>query len=206
MADFSKFLIASDLDGTFLGDKGRLVQRNLDVIARYNEKGGLFTFNTGRPHITTVTSVPMADEICNSPSSHCNGAYLYNFQTKEFFLAEFLSEGDVAEFLNFSATYCPDLAIRANAREEIRILVPEGCEPPQVPGCDSITFDRSTQGWRLDDWFKLVFVSDAERIQKVRQDFENVFGNRFGKACSSARALEVQLARSSKAVGLEKWL
>jgi hydroxymethylpyrimidine pyrophosphatase-like HAD family hydrolase len=73
-----------------------------------------------------------------------------------------------------------------------------------VPGCDSITYDRSTKGWRRDDWFKLVFVSDAERIRKVRHDFERVFGKRFGKASSSARALEVQLARSSKAVGLEK--
>lgn len=204
MTDFSHFLIATDLDGTFLNKKGEAVQRNLDAIARFNAQGGRFTLNTGRPHITTTTSVPMAAEICNSPSSHCNGAYLYNFKTKEFFFEEFLSEGDVAELLNFSATYCPDLAIRANAREQIRVLVPEGCEPPRIPGCDSYTHDHTAESWARDDWFKLVFVSDPVRILQVRHDFERVLGERFGKASSSARALEVQLPTSSKAVGLEK--
>lgn len=204
MFDFSNFLIASDLDGTFLGEKGRLVQRNLDAITRYNANGGFFTFNTGRPHITTTTSVPMASEICNSPSSHCNGAYLYSFKTKEFFFEEFLSPANVADFLDFSRTYCPDLAIRANVREQIRVLVPEGCEPPEIPGCDCYTCERSTESWRTDDWFKMVFVSDPARILQVRRDFERVFGNRFGKTTSSARALEVQLSTSSKAVGLEK--
>lgn len=204
MSIFSEFLIASDLDGTFLGEKGRTVPRNFDAISRFNANGGLFTLNTGRPHITTTTSVPNAREICNTPSSHCNGAYLYSFETGEFFFEEFLSPAQVAELLAFARTYCPDLAIRANAREQIRVLVPEGCEPPEIPGCDCYTCERSAEGWATDDWFKLVFVSDPARIAQVRRDFERVFGGRFGRSTSSARALEVQLADSNKAVGLEK--
>ena len=204
MSIFSKFLIASDLDGTFLGDKGRLVQRNLDAIARFTADGGKFTLNTGRPHITTMTSVPQIAKICNAPSSHCNGAYLYDFNTKKFFLEEFLTPADVADFLDFSRTHCPDLAIRANAREEIRVLVPKGCEPPEIPGCDNYAYDYSADNWPRDDWFKLVFFSDPVRILQVRRDFEHVFGERFAKTTSSARALEVQLPSSSKAVGLDK--
>ena len=56
----------------------------------------------------------------------------------------------------------------------------------------------------MDDWYKVVFVGDPARILQLRRDFERVFGKRFAKTTSSARALEVQLAHSSKAVGLEK--
>ncbi len=204
MSIFSDFLIASDLDGTFINKQGAMVQRNLDAIARFTAGGGRFTLNTGRPHITVAPTLGDPRQILNAPSSHCNGAYLYDFQTGEFFFEEFLSPADVTEFLDFSRTYCADLAIRANAREQIRVLVPEGCEPPKIPGCDCYTCERSTENWKTDDWFKLVFVSDPARILQVRRDFERVFGERFGKSTSSARSLEVQLPTSSKAVGLEK--
>ena len=204
MTDFSQFLIASDLDGTFLGSKGRLVQRNLDAITRFCANGGKFTLNTGRPHITICPNVPQIATLQNAPSSHCNGAYLYDFQQKEFFFEELLSHKDVDDLLDFALTYCADIAFRANAREQIRVFVPEGCEPPQIPGCESYTCDRTVQDWPRDDWYKLVFVGDPTRILRVRHDFERVFGNRFAKTTSSARALEVQLPTSSKAVGLDK--
>ncbi len=204
MTDFSQFLIASDLDGTFLSKKAATVPRNLDAIARFTAHGGKFTLNTGRPHTTILPSVPQIAELQNAPSSHCNGAYLYDFQRGEFFFEELLSPRDVADLLDFALTYCADLAIRANAREQIRVLVPEGCEPPKIPGCDCYTCERSSENWKTDDWFKLVFVSDPARICEVRRDFERVFGDRFARTTSSARALEVQLSTSSKAVGLEK--
>ena len=56
----------------------------------------------------------------------------------------------------------------------------------------------------MNDWYKMVFVGDPDRILQVRRDFEHVFGERFGKTTSSARALEVQLPHSSKAVGINK--
>lgn len=201
---FSDFLIASDLDGTFLDKKGNAVPRNADAITRFCAGGGSFTLNTGRPHLSALPSVPQIAQLQNAPSAHCNGAYLYDFATGKFFFEDLLSEKDVADLLEFSRTYCADMALRANAREEIRVLVPEGCEPPRVPGISSYDFVRSTDAWARDDWYKLVFTGTPERILRVREDFARVFGNRFAMASSSADILEVQLGISSKAVGLEK--
>ena len=206
MTDFSRFLIASDLDGTFLSKKGEVVQRNLDAIAHFNAHGGAFTLNTGRPHITIAPTTGAPAKICNAPSSHCNGAYLYDFQTNEYFFEELLTEKDAADLLDFARKLCADVAFRANAREQIRVFVPEGCAKPHVVGADKgfVTFDTPVEEWAMSDWYKMVFVGDPARIVQVRRDFERVFGERFGKTTSSARALEVQLPHSSKAAGLEK--
>jgi len=206
MSIFSKFLIASDLDGTFLDKQGCLVPRNLDAIARFTANEGKFTINTGRPHITTRTSFPKIAELQNAPSSHCNGAYLYDFQKEQFFFEELLSPKDTSDLLDFALTYCADIAFRANAQEQIRIFVPEGQERPFVPGCNEgfVTFDLPVEAWPMTDWYKIVFIADVPRIAKVRRDLIAVFGDRFAMTTSSARALEVQPGASSKAVGLDK--
>ena len=206
MSIFSKFLIASDLDGTFLDKQGCLVPRNLDAIARFTANEGKFTINTGRPHITIAPTTGDPTQIFNAPSSHCNGAYLYDFQTGEYFFEELLSPKDAADLIAFAEQYCSDIAYRANAREQIRFLVPEGVERPSAVGSAEgiVVYDLPQQDWPMDDWYKVVFVSDPARISQLRHDFERVFGKRFGKTTSSARALEVQLAHSTKAVGIDK--
>ena len=206
MSIFSEFLIASDLDGTFLNKDGTVVPRNLDAIAHFTAHGGAFTLNTGRPHITISPTTGAPTKFCNAPSSHCNGAYLYDFSAKQFFFEELLSPEDATDLLDFAREFCADVAFRANAREQIRFLVPEGVEAPPAVGYAEgiVVYDLPQRNWPMDDWYKVVFVSDAERILQLRRDFERVFGGRFGKTTSSARALEVQLAHSSKAVGLEK--
>ena len=204
--NFSNFLIASDLDGTFLNKKGEVVQRNLDAIARFNANGGCFTLNTGRPHITIEPTTGDPSKIFNAPCSHCNGAYLYDFQTNEFFFEELLSEKDAADLLAFAREYCADIAFRANAREQIRFFVPKGVQKPYAVGTKEgiVVYDIPLKDWPMDDWYKMVFVGEPERILQVRSDFERVFGDRFGKTTSSARALEVQLPHSSKSVGIDK--
>ena len=204
--NFSNFLIASDLDGTFLNKKGEVVQRNLDAIARFNANGGCFTLNTGRPHITIEPTTGDPTKIFNAPCSHCNGAYLYDFRTKEYFFEELLSPTDTADLIAFAKQYCPDIASRANAREQIRFFVPDGVQKPRAVGTEEgiVVYDLPLKDWPMNDWYKMVFVGDPDRILQVRRDFEHVFGERFGKTTSSARALEVQLPHSSKAVGIDK--
>ena len=84
--------------------------------------------------------------------------------------------------------------------------MPQGCQKPRVIGADHgiVTFDTPMEEWPLDDWFKMVFVGDPANILRVRRDFERVFGERFGRTTSSARALEVQLPHSNKSVGIDK--
>lgn len=47
MVDFDNVVIVSDIDGTFLGAGGKLVERNLTAIRAFQRAGGRFTFATG---------------------------------------------------------------------------------------------------------------------------------------------------------------
>lgn len=206
MADFSQFLIATDLDGTFLSKGVGVVPRNLDAIARFRAGGGLFTVNTGRAHLTLSSSIPGVEQLLSAPAACCNGAYLYDFQKEEFLLDELLSPKDVADIMAFTTERHPDVSLRANRRECIMVYTPAGEVCPRVLGSEKgvVAFDVPVESWPLDDWHKLLYMSTPERIAALRRDFTATFGDRFARTSSSARVLEVQLPHSSKAVGLEK--
>ena len=206
MTDFSAYLIVTDLDGTFLNKKGGVVQRNLDAVARFCAGGGRFTVNTGRTHFTLSPVVPQPHLLLNAPASHCNGAYLYDFATKEFFLEEYLTSKDAADILDFSARYCPDVSWRPNAHEKVRVYTPPEEGRPIVLGApdDVLDLDTPPTQWKLDDWYKVVYVGKDTRIAQLRKEFEAFFAERFAITSSCGHAIEVQLPHASKAVGLEK--
>lgn len=206
MPDFSKFLIASDLDGTFLNKDVKVVPRNLEAVAYFREHGGLFTVNTGRSHATTRSSITEVEHVLNSPGALCNGAYLYNYQTKEFLLEEILSPADVTDILAFFRTRYPDAGLRGILRDQIFVHEPDGIEHSRVFGYEQgiVVFDLPTQDWPTENWFKLVARSTSERIAEIRREFTAAFGARFGTTSSSAKVMEVQLPHDNKAVGLEK--
>jgi Cof subfamily protein (haloacid dehalogenase superfamily) len=206
MPDFSKFLIASDLDGTFLNKEVKSVPRNLDAIAHFQAHGGLFTVNTGRAHYTVRSSVPDTQCVVNAPGALCNGAYLYNYQTGEILLGELLPPEDVTDILEFCRTRFPDVGLRGILREKVLVHEPEGIEHSRVFGNEQglVVFDLPVQDWPTTNWFKLVARSTPARIAEMRNAFAATFGERFGRTSSSARVVEIQLPHSNKAVGLEK--
>lgn len=206
MPDFSKFLIASDLDGTFLNKEVKAVPRNLEAIAHFRAHGGLFTVNTGRAHTTVLSSIPDAAHILNSPGALCNGAYLYSYQTGEFLFEELLPPTDVAEILDFCRTRYPDVGLRGILRDRILVYEPDGIEPSRVFGYEQgiVVFDLPLKDWPTQEWYKLVAHSTPEYIAEMRREFKATFGDRFGTTSSSAKVVEIQLPHSSKAVGLEK--
>ena len=206
MTDFSHFLIVTDLDGTFLDRKGETVPRNLDAVAHFCAHGGRFTVNTGRPHNTVLPTIPQIAALQNAPSVHCNGAYLHDFRTGEFFFEQTLPEKDAADLLAFALEFCADIPFRVMTRTQTRVFVPAGSDRPQIPGCDQqiTVFDLPVDRWPMGDWYKLVFIAEPARILQARRDFVAVFGTRFAMTTSSARSFEVQLATCSKAAGLTK--
>ena len=82
MTDFSNFLIASDLDGTFLCE-GQMVSRNLAALERFRAGGGIFTIATGRAHLNVRSAIGEPTSVINAPAICDNGAYLYDFESKQ---------------------------------------------------------------------------------------------------------------------------
>ena len=102
MKKFEGIVIASDLDGTFLADGEKFVERNLDAIKYFKSEGGLFTIATGRDWFFAAKACPELLELCNAPMIACNGSYICDITSGEI--------GAVTEFDSHEALY----AVRKN--------------------------------------------------------------------------------------------
>ncbi len=74
---FAGVLLVSDLDGTLVTERGDIPRRNISAIKRFIQKGGRFSFATGRSVPGTqrfASSVPT-----NAPSIVYNGGGIYDF-------------------------------------------------------------------------------------------------------------------------------
>lgn len=78
MADFSKFLLATDLDGTLVDHHLQVNPLDLKALERFTQGGGLFTLATGRATPSTYRIAEMVP--INAPAVLCNGGCIYDFQ------------------------------------------------------------------------------------------------------------------------------
>ncbi|MBQ9778139.1 MAG: HAD hydrolase family protein [Clostridia bacterium] len=204
--DFSKYLIATDLDGTFFADGSQLVPRNLEAVRRFCEGGGMFTLATGRVQLNIFRRIPQPEALLSAPAVMCNGAYLYDFSTRTALFEEFIPEQDARELLAFAKANFPDVAFRVAAPNALRI------EDPSDPflARDLLSYPPESvyvgpvDALPMDDWYKIVFRADGARNAQVRAMLSAHFGDRLSVIPSDPRILEVQLPTTTKATGIEK--
>lgn len=97
MSKFDSYVIISDLDGTFFGEKATILSQNLEAIQYFKNNGGKFTFATGRDYKILEHQFSSLLQIPNCPGILCNGVYLYDFQNKN---TAYNLEIDKEELLN----------------------------------------------------------------------------------------------------------
>lgn len=78
MVRVSDMLLVSDLDGTVVPAFGGISQRVLDAVARFREKGGIFTIATGRSPASAREVAAMLG--VNTAFIANNGALIYDVQ------------------------------------------------------------------------------------------------------------------------------
>ena len=205
MTDFSRYIIATDMDGTFLNTDGRFVPRNLEAVERFKARGGLFTFSTGRVHLNLRAAVGDPAAIINAPCVMSNGAYLYDFSRNEAAEKTFMAERDVKELVAVIRERYPHTRFRASTADALRVERTDG-----LLAKDLVRYDAGAvkiapiESWPTCDWYKIVFRAEAEEIAQIRAELTAHFGDRFSYTASGARFLEVQAPGVNKASGLEK--
>lgn len=204
--DFSKYMIVTDLDGTFFGAGASLVPRNLEAIRRFQAGGGLFTIATGRLHLNIRKSLGDPAALVNAPLVCCNGAYLYDAAADEIRDVDFIPAEDARAILAFLRTHYPELTFRVSSDADVRV---ESLEGPA--GRDTETFNPGTvrvcapaEEWPMDDWVKIVVRGEGERFWQARDHFQQLLGNRLTATRSGSRLWEVQKPEITKALGLQK--
>lgn len=162
--DFKNVIIMSDLDGTLLTDGKQIDGRDLAAIARFREKGGLFTVATGR-------GIAMAKSVIEKlgidvPCVIFNGAAVYDFREKKF-----LWHSDMpscaADYIRTLEKAFPDVGIEILHAESVYVtdnnetveehMAIEGIEPIRC------TLDEAPR----ESWLKVLIAYPPERIGEI---------------------------------------
>lgn len=176
MQKFDSYIIVSDLDGTFFGEKASVLKNNLEAIQYFKENGGKFTFATGRDYKILEHQFPQLLNIPNCPGILCNGVYLYDFEKK---ITSKSLEIDKIELLN-----AIEVIKEAVPESTFRISFPDGflcSKENQLPfPVEQKTFFDPILTWdslknQLDvPWYKLVYCyvkspNTENWIEKVKE-------------------------------------
>ena len=203
MGRYTGMMIASDLDGTFMDAKGRVVQRNIDAISAFCADGGLFTFATGRHHDHLPEAVPGVERLVNMPVIVANGSYLYDFSTERV-LAEVFMEIDVSRAaLQYARANYPRVGFRVSTPQG---YLTDGRTEYMQKFINYSKKHRSylvevapIEQWMQRLWHKIVFQGTCEELDALYADLKATFGEEaFEYNKSSATLFEIQKKGCSK--------
>ena len=205
--DFSRFLIATDLDGTFICH-GRRLPVNERAAEEFKAGGGIFTIATGRLHNNVRVAVGDPRVMLNAPAVLCSGAYLYDFGQERVVpgTAETIPPDAAREVLAMLRADFPDMLFRVSGSDCQRM--------ERVTGglvADAASFDPGTvalsapaEAWPDDDWFKIVARGTPEDLARLSETATARFAGRLFCFFSGPKLFEMQKAGTNKGRGLAK--
>lgn len=199
MQKFAGHVIVTDLDGTFFGHNGALVQRNLDAIAAFQKEGGLFTISTGRNYVMVPQLIPTVAQLVNAPIIACNGAVLYDVQKEKLLHKKTLTITDalfdiIEDIKNISPNLCAWMHVEKSEQEESTFC---GKVPAEIPRDQKGT--RTLEDLPLDRTqnkaFKVVFCLESEEkftaLPALRKRLQETLGDQYEYCQSWSAYLEV---------------
>jgi len=208
MADLSNILIVTDLDGTFFGDHGAPIERNLEAVARLKAQGGHFTIATGRTNLNLKHKWSDAADLVNAPVVGCNGAMLCDLRTDKMIDGRLMNREHVVELIEYMIKEYPDLGARVSVEEGFLSSPGQRERCPEVDRdlnkvAPAKVFTLPEEEWTtIADWYKVVVRGAIERTDEFRAVAEAKWPGRFVTSKSGAAYLEFQAPDTTKATML----
>lgn len=159
MNKFEGILIVTDLDGTLLRNDKSISEENLSAIEYFKANGGIFTFITGRPPMSSVEVYQTIKP--NAPFGCMNGGGIYDHSEKEYLWIETLPR-TVLELVKCVDEKFPHVGIQV-------------CTPQKVYFCkDNPAMIRHRFATKLPN-YTCHYTEVAESITKIvfTEDDEN---------------------------------
>ena len=116
MKKFEGLLFCSDLDGTLFNSHRRVSDENREAIEYFKAEGGLFTFITGRPPVTTGAIFRAVQP--NAPYGCSDGSAIWDPWREEYVWVNYLSR-DALELVRTVERELPEIAIQPNTAHHI---------------------------------------------------------------------------------------
>lgn len=208
MADLSNILIVTDLDGTFFGDHGAPIERNLEAVERLKAQGGHFTIATGRTNLNLKHKWRDAADLVNAPVVGCNGGMLCDLRTDKMIDGRPMNREHVMELIDLMVRDYPDLGARVSVLEGFLSSPGQRERCPEVDRdltrvAPAKVFTLPEEEWiSIADWYKVVVRGAIERTDEFRAVAEAKWPGRFVTSKSGAAYLEFQAPDTTKATML----
>ncbi len=186
MADYSKYLIISDLDGTLINSRQFISDKNLNAIKYFTDQGGSFAIATGRA-IQNIRPYIKNLEL-NGPCILYNGAAVYNFRHEKLLQAEFLQKYMLVDYINYCLNTYEQMAVEIFTPEGMYIVSPEQNIDPYVER-ENMSYSRADLKEVLEhDLLKLMLYDKHDTLKEARKAFANFsladkFDNVFSHEC-----------------------
>lgn len=166
-ADFSGYLLASDIDGTLINSEFKVPQTNADKINQFRCLGGKFTLATGRSVESTRRFANMID--LDTPAIVLNGAAIYDYKTNSFLYNDTLDKTEAKELIDFVLSEFPDIGIEIHSNNILNVIrdnfeVEEHIKNELQPAAFSTVVELEDKPWH-----KLLFAAETEKLRKLEE-------------------------------------
>ncbi len=165
---FDGKIIISDVDGTLTGsDEG--IKKNIEAVKYFTANGGRFTLATGRMQYALGSVIPGIIPYINAPGILCNGAYLYDFNTKKTMHEIRLPSEDVMPLLHEINDRFDDVEIRINYRDKFFSPHLSRAVAEQLKNYFTEVKKLDLCDMPKDSFDKVVFFGKPESLEKIRE-------------------------------------
>ena len=201
MGIFDHVLIVTDLDFTFLGEGGTLVERNLEALARFRAGGGKFTIATGRRLYDAKRAIPNLEQIANAPAILANGTILHDIVNNRVLESGVLDFERAYAAVKYLRRALPHIGIRVTTdttvlTDEVTPMLQKDC-PYDQPWRYRVLPLRE---WKPEKWYKVVCRAEAEETMRFKELFLEKFGEEYNWCHSEKTIFEFQRKGYNKGV------
>lgn len=206
MLDLSDVLIVSDLDGTFFGNRGARVERNILAIEELSRLGGRFTIATGRFHKSLKVAWPEVVQVVKAPMISCNGACLYDIVKDEVLCERLIDNRRAMAVIEHIKNHYPHLGARINLTDGFMSSA-YMCEASErirreMENCGPTGIIVPEERWCDYDWLKIVVRGEADDLDALEADLKEMMSDIVETTKSGSFFLECQSKGTSKATML----
>ncbi|MBO4353857.1 MAG: HAD family phosphatase [Clostridia bacterium] len=201
MKKFENIILASDIDGTFIGRNGKAPARNVEKVKYFTENGGHFLFSSGRNSKDIQIVVDNIADIVNTPCVLVNGGMLYDVHADKIENPIYIDTEGLVEVFRDTGENFPDVGFRAsysggfivrNTDEYILSAL-------RLQNLMQFATVEPLDGFYKYKFFKAVFYSSRERVAQLADYLIPKYEDRFGFTRSADVLLEIMPQGVTKA-------
>ena len=206
MGKIENIVIASDIDGTFLGSGSKTIPRNLEKIKYFCDNGGHFTFATGRLPIFMRKSLPYTKDVVNMPVVTGNGTCLYDFQKEVSVEDHFMTFENCMDLVRYCKELDQSLGFRGTMYDGFVVnSLDNAYDRREYENLSDFMNKRILpfEEWGQFDIYKTNVMGNSEKLKEIFPLLVERFSEEMNVSRAGYSAIEVMPYGTSKAIMLK---